>query len=827
MRRSLLTIRLQSIAQSFCKSKRQKTVADKLENFRAFTTSTGRGCLGYEGKPFTRSVQVQIVNALRWGERSRASSLLLNLGCGNRSLRADDFLYILEYCSRSPDPLFVMETWRIMGEQEVDIDEKSYLLIIRALCKGGYLVEAFNLINVLGENHDIYPILPMYNNFLGACARMNSLNHANDCLDLMESKLAGKNEVTHAELLKLAVLQQNLSAVHGIWKEYIKNYSPSIISLRKFVWSFTSLRDLESAYEILQHMVALAFRGGFVIAKTSEGKLYTSRLDIPIPSNNHWSLKRCSKENENFEISIQTNCKEIDTHTSTSGQCAVLCMGRKEVENFGPSMLKKHISVPVMKILRWAFNDVIRGCAQTLNCRLAEQLILQMQNLGVELSCNTYDGFMRAIVSEKGFHEGLEMLKVMQQKDLKPYDSTLATISVGCSKSLELNLAEALLDQISKSPSVYPYNAFLEACDRLDQPERAVQILAKMKQMKLHPDIRTYELLFSLFGNVNAPYEVGNMLSQVEVAKRIHAIELDMEKYGIQHSLLSMKNLLKALGAEGMTREMIQYLRMAENQFSLGNSYLGTLIYNTVLHSLVEAKESRSALEIFKTMKSCGFVPDAATYTIMIDCCSIIRCFKTACALVSMMVRDGFYLQAATYTALLKILLGCEDFNGALDLLDQGNLDGIQPDVLLFNTILQKACEKGRIDIIELIVERMHQEKIQPDPSTCSFVFSAYVDRGFDSTAVEALQVLSMRMISEEDVTLEEKRMEYEEAFILAEDLDAESRILELFKDSEEKIAAALLNLRWCAIAGFPVSWSPNQTLWATRLSSNVLTNVV
>jgi hypothetical protein len=65
-----------------------------------------------------------------------------------------------------------------------------------------------------------------------------------------------------------------------------------------------------------------------------------------------------------------------------------------------------------------------------------------------------------------------------------------------------------------------------------------------MKRLKILPDIRTYELLFSLFGNVNAPYEEGNMMSQVDAAKRINAIEMDMAKNGIQHSHLSMKNLV-------------------------------------------------------------------------------------------------------------------------------------------------------------------------------------------------------------------------------------------------------------------------------------------
>ena len=80
-----------------------------------------------------------------------------------------------------------------------------------------------------------------------------------------------------------------------------------------------------------------------------------------------------------------------------------------------------------------------------------------------------------------------------------------------------------------------------------DQPERAVRLLAKMRQLKLQPDIRTYELLFSLFGNVNAPYEEGNVLSQVDSIKRIKAIEMNMAKNGVQHSHLSMKNLVNSL----------------------------------------------------------------------------------------------------------------------------------------------------------------------------------------------------------------------------------------------------------------------------------------
>ncbi|KAK9213858.1 hypothetical protein WN944_005843 [Citrus x changshan-huyou] len=140
----------------------------------------------------------------------------------------------------------------------------------------------------------------------------------------------------------------------------------------------------------------------------------------------------------------------------------------------------------------------------------------------------------------------------------------------------------------------------------------------------------------------------------------------------------------------------------------LSETFLATPIYNTVLHSLVEAQEvnvpnelsivcncgSMSWRFIFKYMKSCGIPPNAATHNIMIDCCSIIRCFKSASAIVSMMVREGFYPQTMTYTALVKILLEYGDFDLALiNLLDHVTAEGIQLDVTVVSTTLQsKHC---------------------------------------------------------------------------------------------------------------------------------------
>lgn len=66
--------------------------------------SVGSEFLG-NGAKSAKFRQMQIVDALRLGDRSSASSMLMELGQEKHSLTADSFVGILRYCARSPDPL--------------------------------------------------------------------------------------------------------------------------------------------------------------------------------------------------------------------------------------------------------------------------------------------------------------------------------------------------------------------------------------------------------------------------------------------------------------------------------------------------------------------------------------------------------------------------------------------------------------------------------------------------------------------------------------------------------------------------------------------------
>ncbi|XP_012698748.1 pentatricopeptide repeat-containing protein At1g76280 isoform X4 [Setaria italica] len=720
-----------------------------------------------------------------------------------------------------------METLELMEEKAIGMSKGIYRYVIRALSRGGYVKEALHWLMLLGEKESTHATLPFFNIFLNACGSSANLKDVECCLETMENYLLGKSEITYCELLKIAVLQQNLPAVYDIWKDCTRYYSPSIITQRRILRALTAFGDLQSAYHILQHMVTSAAQRSEHLRLSSKRRYQSSRLDIPVLA---------LSESEDLKLlpdfSLQPSQGKLATgKNSADVQPELLFAGNNladkvELDNGTVRKTLRLAQSAVRRILIWSFNDLMHACVQFNNCQLAEQLFLEMQILGLRWSKFTYDGFVKTLIAGKGIAYAMKVIETMERRGIKPYNDTLSALSEGYSKNLQLDLAEDLLERISeiRPKHIHAINALLSGCDIMNEPERAVRILAKMKRVNMKATLRTYELLFSLFGNVNVPYEEGNVLSHVDVSKRISIIEMDMLNNEIQHSFVSMKNLIRAFGDEGMIEEMLRYLNVAEKVLWNINPYQKSDLYSVALHALVKAKESHKAIRIFKIMRSCGLPTDVSIYTTMIECCKWLPCFKSASALLSLMLQDGFHPTVVTYTSLLKVVLAKDDFEGALDLLDICKTERIEPDIQIFNTVLSRAYARGQIHVIEYIVERIHRAKIQPNPSTLVYTFCAYEEHELYNTAIEALQVLSTRMISEDANILSEKITVFED-LILSEEPDAELRIIRAFEAAEEFLATALLNLRWCAIMGATISWSPEESLWARRLASSYNAN--
>lgn len=122
---------------------------------------------------------------------------------------------------------------------------------------------------------------------------------------------------------------------------------------------------MKTAYELLQHMVALASRVELFVEFNRE-KLHSRRLDIPIPSSGQTGLEKVA-----FGVNDPTALR-MDAHVKNT----VECKSSDEQSKSSKVSLAKALN----KIIRWSFTDVIYLCGKSENSELAEQLMLQVSS---------------------------------------------------------------------------------------------------------------------------------------------------------------------------------------------------------------------------------------------------------------------------------------------------------------------------------------------------------------------------------------------------------------------------------------------------------------
>lgn len=146
-------------------------------------------------------------------------------------------------------------------------------------------------------------------------------------------------------------------------------YTPSILTLRKFIWSFAKLGDLDAAHTVLQQMVKTAATHSEASIRVSCKRRYQSpRLDIPIPALIELPdlmLLPAEKSELAEELTV---CQDSDRSKSDQEEMV-----------YGLEMA----SAPVKFLLRWAFNDILHACARFPNCDLADKLFLQVHDTRV------------------------------------------------------------------------------------------------------------------------------------------------------------------------------------------------------------------------------------------------------------------------------------------------------------------------------------------------------------------------------------------------------------------------------------------------------------
>jgi pentatricopeptide repeat protein len=222
----------------------------------------------------------------------------------------------------------------------------------------------------------------------------------------------------------------------------------------------------------------------------------------------------------------------------------------------------------------------------------------------------------------------------------------------------------------------------------------AFNILTKMHESKIHPDVATYNRLIEMSFKFEQEENASKLFE--EVCDSYSGVQPDIVTFNIM-----MKNYVKEI------REFRKYQstpneKKLEKVFKIfsdikkNNIKLNSITYNTIMDACTEVGDYEKAISLFEEMKTIDIKPDNYTYAVIVK---------------------G-----------LKASKGKENLNMALEILENiiNEKQDIKIDEVLFNSVIDLCIKNNNVEKAQKIFDEMKERLVNPSIITYSIMIKGY-----------------------------------------------------------------------------------------------------
>ncbi|KAI7852882.1 hypothetical protein BDC45DRAFT_512767 [Circinella umbellata] len=317
-----------------------------------------------------------------------------------------------------------------------------------------------------------------------------------------------------------------------------------------------------------------------------------------------------------------------------------------------------------------------------------KKVLKEMEALNIPCNLRDYNTFIASYVKENQFQEALDIFNTMVEAGVEPdvysYSIILDTLAKDQQQSPEV--AFNFYDSIKKKglkPDEVIYTSLISACARTEDMDRAMSLLKEMEGFGLQPNIFTFNSLFSLLSRkrqLTLPDDIECVDLLWNKMKELR-IKPDTRSYNMHFALLAraiQPSIIKEQG-EGIELEgtalwrnkgkvsapvqkMLELYRNMRRHcrpdFASHTIMINTLlssghvrqamqvyddakisrmklpvsVYNEMMGALEKAKQISQMMTIWHDMKTAKVLPDSRSYTLALDACEqlgLVESFET------------------------------------------------------------------------------------------------------------------------------------------------------------------------------------------------------
>eukprot|EP00933_Yihiella_yeosuensis_P025230 TRINITY_DN1957_c1_g1_i1.p1 TRINITY_DN1957_c1_g1~~TRINITY_DN1957_c1_g1_i1.p1 ORF type:complete len:1032 (-),score=250.13 TRINITY_DN1957_c1_g1_i1:180-3275(-) len=313
-----------------------------------------------------------------------------------------------------------------------------------------------------------------------------------------------------------------------------------------------------------------------------------------------------------------------------------------------------------------AIAAVLENCVKTCNTELADKVRKQAMGAGIALSGSAYDSLLK-LYAATGDRAGLDLFKEMLKGNHHLSEGLCVGILARCADSKFLLLADEVVRhrRATDGMTIALYSSLMKVYAYSGMYSAACDLYPQMLADGLEPDTMMYGCLMKF------SVECGRTQLSQEISEKLPA--LDIQNY---MSLIRMagrdKDVEKAF-------DVIKKLKESQVQIDVA-------AFNCVMDVCVQAKDMRRARDLMDEMKATGL------------------------------------LDVITFNTLLKGHCSSGDLSGAKALLKEMTSQGLEPNDVSYNCIINAAVSTGKLAEAWSLIDMMEEKGIKIDNYTISIM---------------------------------------------------------------------------------------------------------
>ncbi|KAF5729727.1 putative Tetratricopeptide repeat-like superfamily protein [Tripterygium wilfordii] len=266
--------------------------------------------------------------------------------------------------------------------------------------------------------------------------------------------------------------------------------------------------------------------------------------------------------------------------------------------------------------------------------------------------------------------------------------------------------------KVGLTPNIRSCNFLLKCLMEANKADSVRMLFEDIKINGPNPNVYTYTIMMNF-------YCKGHFGHKVDI-KQATDIWNDIEKSGEGASVVTCSTYIDGLCKAGFVDAALNLLR----NFECRNQPLNSYCYNAVIFGFSRGQLCE-ALDVFEEMKNHGILPDAYSFSILINGFYKKGHIEDGLHIVHEMLCSDVKLNLVNYSSLFTGLFKVGLIDSSLEMFRGLSASGYKHDLISYNTLVNLLSIQGDTDSASQLLEEMINNGFVPD----SFTFGKLIQR--------------------------------------------------------------------------------------------------